>query len=83
MYRGPVVACGAFSEESEMEKKTPEQLRARADALRKKLGEKGGSMDAAAVRALKKKVRRAQRRRRVLVATAARRAASGKEKKEA
>ncbi len=64
-------------------KKTAEQLGEKVAALRRKLQEKGGSMDATAIRALKKKVRRAQRRRRVLVVTAARRAGKGKEKKEA
>jgi len=66
-----------------MRTKTPETLRAKAEGLRKKLREKGSSMDAPAQRTLKKKIRRAQRRRRVLVAATARKAAAGKEKKEA
>lgn len=49
-----------------MPNKNAEQLRERAATLRKKLAEKGASLDAAKVRAAKKKIRRAQRRRRVL-----------------
>ena len=64
-------------------KKTPEGQKAKTEKLRKKLLDKGGSLDAAKVRTLKKKIRRSQRRRRVMVATAARLAGAGKEKKEA
>ena len=64
-----------------MPAKTPEQLRQRAAALKKKLAEKGESLDGEKRRALAKKVRRVQRKRRRLVATAARVAAK-KDKKE-
>ncbi len=65
-----------------MPSKTPDQLKATADRLRKKLQDKQASLDAPKVRALSKRIRRAQRRRRTLVSTAARRAGAVKEKKE-
>jgi hypothetical protein len=65
-----------------MPPKTPDQLKQKAEGLRKKLREKRASLDGARARALGKKIRRAQRRRRVLVARAARLAGAGKEKKE-
>lgn len=65
-----------------MPPKTKEQLVEKTARLRKKLSEKGASMDGASVRKMKKKIRRAQRRRRVLVSTAARRTGKKEEKKE-
>lgn len=61
-----------------MPAKTPEQLRQRTAALKKKLADKGASLEGAKVRALKKTIRRVQRKRRRLVASAARAAATGK-----
>lgn len=65
-----------------MPQKSAEQLKQRTAALKKKLAEKGASMDAAKVRALKKKVRRAQRRRRALTARAAKLAGKPEAPKE-
>jgi hypothetical protein len=62
--------------------KTMDQLVKRTAALKKKLAEKGGSMEAKAVRGLKKRIRRSQRRRRKMAATVARRAEAGKKKGE-
>ena len=55
-----------------MPSKTVESLKQKTARLKKKLGEKSGSMDAAAVRGAKKRIRRAQRQRRSLEARAKR-----------
>jgi len=55
-----------------MPSKTVESLKQKAARLKKKLAEKSGSMDAAAVRGTKKRIRRAQRQRRSLEARAKR-----------
>jgi hypothetical protein len=65
-----------------MPAKSAEQMKQKAAALRKKLAEKGKTMEVAAVRKLKKSIRRAQRRRRKIVADQARRAAKPSEKAE-
>lgn len=62
--------------------KSVEQLKQKALALRKKLAEKGGKMEAPAVRKLKKNIRRTQRLRRKIVATEARRSTKSAEKGE-
>ena len=49
-----------------MPRKTAEQLRQKTAALKKKLADKGASMDAVKVRKAKKKIRRVQRRRRLI-----------------
>jgi len=49
-----------------MPRKTVEQLKAKTAALKKKLAEKGASMDPVKVRKVKKKIRRVQRRRRLI-----------------
>lgn len=49
-----------------MPNKTAEQLKQKTARLKKKLADKGASMDAVAVRAAKKRIRRAQRSRRAL-----------------
>jgi len=49
-----------------MPRKTAEQLRQKTAALKKKLAEKGPSMDPVKVRKAKKKIRRVQRRRRLI-----------------
>lgn len=49
-----------------MPHKTADALRERTAKLKKKLADKGASMEAGKVRAAKKKIRRLQRRRRVL-----------------
>lgn len=49
-----------------MPNKTAEALRERTAKLKKKLAEKGASLDATKRRTAKKKIRRLQRRRRVL-----------------
>jgi hypothetical protein len=66
-----------------MPAKTPEQLKEKAAALRKKLEQGSAKLDEAGVRALKKRIRRAQRRRRTLAALATKRSGAGKDKKEA
>lgn len=53
-----------------MPQKSAEQLKQKTAALRKKLAEKGPSLDQAGRRALAKRIRRAQRRRRALDARA-------------
>ena len=53
-----------------MPSKTVESLNEKTARLKKKLAEKAGSMDAAAVRGAKKRIRRAQRQRRSLEARA-------------
>ena len=55
-----------------MPAKTVDSLKQKAARLKKKLAEKGSSMDGAAVRGAKKKIRRAQRQRRSLEARAKR-----------
>ena len=65
-----------------MPAKNVETLKTRTAALKKKLAEKGASMDDAAKRGLKKKIRRAQRKRRSLQSVAARVAAAGKKEKK-
>ena len=65
-----------------MPSKTPDQLKSKAERLRKKLAEKKASLPADRVRKAKKKIRRAQRRRRVLISTAAKRAAPAKASSE-
>jgi hypothetical protein len=62
--------------------KTPDQLTARAAALRKKVAEKGASLDGTALRALKKNVRRVQRKRRRLVKMGEAATSRGQKKKE-
>lgn len=64
-----------------MPAKTPEQLKQRTARLKKRLAEKGASLDGTKRRALAKRIRRVQRKRRRIVATAARVAAK-KDKKE-
>jgi hypothetical protein len=54
--------------------RTVEQLKGRESAIKKKLAEKGESMDAGRKRRAKKQLRRTQRRRRKMVAAAAARA---------
>lgn len=49
-----------------MPNKNAEQLRERTAKLKKKLAEKGATLDAPKLRTAKKKIRRLQRRRRVL-----------------
>jgi predicted nucleic acid-binding Zn-ribbon protein len=61
---------------------TVDKLDARAKRLKKKIAEKGASLDPAKVRDLKKRVRRAQRRRRKLTAAAARVAGKAAKKSE-
>ena len=61
---------------------TIEKLDARAKRLKKKLAEKGDTLDGAKVRALGKQIRRAQRRRRKMAATAARVAGKAAKKSE-
>ncbi len=51
-----------------MPRKTPDQLKEKATALRKKLAEKRSGLNATALRSLKKRIRRVQRKRRGLVA---------------
>jgi hypothetical protein len=46
---------------------TPEVLQGKVEALKKKLAEKGESLQGPQLRALKKKIRRAQRRRRLML----------------
>jgi hypothetical protein len=65
-----------------MPPKTREQLVEKTARLKKKVLEKGASMDGRRLRLVKKKIRRAQRRRRVLVSTAARRAGGKKDDKK-
>lgn len=48
-------------------RRTPDQLREQAQALRAELREKGTSLAGPQVRALKKRIRRLQRRRRKLL----------------
>ncbi|HUC42412.1 MAG TPA: hypothetical protein VMR65_00110 [Candidatus Sulfotelmatobacter sp.] len=55
-----------------MPQKSAEQLKQKTATLRKKLAEKGPSLDLPKRRALAKRVRRAQRRRRALEARAKR-----------
>jgi hypothetical protein len=62
--------------------KSQEQLRQKTAALKKKLEEKGGSMDPGKVRELKKTIRRHQRRRRALDARAKRLAGPAEAKTE-
>ena len=52
--------------------KSAEQLKQKTQALKKKLADKGASLDKAKVRAMKKKIRRVQRRRRGIEARAKR-----------
>ena len=52
--------------------KSAEQLKQKTAALKKKLADKGASLDQAKVRAMKKKIRRVQRRRRGMEARAKR-----------
>ena len=49
-----------------MPQKSAEQLKQKTAALKKKLADKGASLDAPKVRAAKKKIRRLQRRRRAI-----------------
>lgn len=51
-------------------KRTPDQLRQQAQALRAELREKGSSLPGPELRALKKRIRRLQRRRRKLLGAA-------------
>ena len=60
-----------------MPHKSAEQLVQKTAALRKKLVDKGGSMDQAKVRGVKRKIRRTQRRRRAIEARAKRLAGKG------
>jgi hypothetical protein len=46
---------------------TPEVLQGKVEALKKKLAEKGESLEGPELRALKKKIRRVQRRRRLML----------------
>lgn len=62
---------------------TPDQIKEKALALRKKLAEKAGSIKAPAARTLRKRIRRLQRRRRKMIAAQSRAAGGGKAKKEA
>ena len=59
-----------------------EQLRQKTAELKKKLADKGASMDASTVRGLKKRIRRHQRRRRALEARAKRLAGKADAKAE-
>jgi hypothetical protein len=61
--------------------KNVEQLKTKTAALKKKLAAKGGSLEGAGLRDLKKKIRRVQRKRRRLETDAARVAKAGKKKK--
>lgn len=54
-----------------MPHKTADALRERTARLKKKLAEKGASLDAGKARAARKKIRRLQRRRRILDGSAA------------
>jgi hypothetical protein len=65
-----------------MPTKTADQLKTRTANLKKKMADKGGSMDGTARRALQKKIRRVQRKRRRIESTAARIAKAGKAGKE-
>jgi hypothetical protein len=64
-----------------MPSKSAEQLRQKTAALKKKLAEKGASMEPAKLRAAKKKIRRVQRRRRVMDVRAKRLAGKDEGKK--
>ena len=55
-----------------MPAKSAEQIKQKAQALRKKIAEKGTALTEDKVRAMKKKVRRLQRRRRAMDASAKR-----------
>jgi hypothetical protein len=55
-----------------MPRKSAEQLKQKTQTLKKKLADKGASLDATKVRAMKKKIRRVQRRRRSMDARAKR-----------
>jgi hypothetical protein len=61
---------------------TPEQIREKTAALKKKLAEGRASMDAEAQRKAGKKIRRLQRKRRKVEVEAQRLAAGGKKKKK-
>ena len=48
---------------------TPETLKAKADAIKKQIADKGDSLEGPELRALKKRLRRAQRKRRIMMQT--------------
>jgi len=64
-----------------MPHKSAEQLKQKTAALKKKLADKGASMDPAKVRKAKKTIRRVQRRRRLIDVRAKRVAAKDEGKK--
>jgi hypothetical protein len=55
-----------------MPRKSAEQLKQKTQSLKKKLADKGASLEPTKVRAMKKKIRRTQRRRRGMEARAKR-----------
>ncbi len=64
-----------------MPKKSSEQLKQKTAALKKKLADKGASLDPVKVRAAKKQIRRVQRRRRLLDVRVKRLAGKAEDKK--